>query len=186
MGTLEIVILVVVLALLGAGAWYFMQIQKRKQLTGRFGPEYERAVHDIGDRKEAERELEQREQRVALLEIRPLDGDERARYAADWKRVQARFVDEPVPAVEEADRLIGEVMQRRGYPMSDFDRRSADLSVDHPDVVQHYRAGHELAEHSRDGRADTEDMRQAMVHYRALFIELLEEAPRPDPTKSRS
>lgn len=180
MSPLVIVLVVVVLVLLAGGAWYFMQMRQRKRLSGRFGAEYDRAVHDTGNRKEAERELERREERVALLDIHPLDADERARYAGEWKSVQARFVDEPVEAVAEADRLIADVMQRRGYPMGDFERRSADLSVDHADVVQNYRSGHELAERSRTGEADTEDLRRAMVHYRALFDELLEESPRTE------
>jgi hypothetical protein len=185
MGPLEILLVVVVLVLLAGGAWYVVRTQQRKRLSGRFGAEYERTVHDIGDRKEAERELERREERVALLDIHPLDADQRARYAGEWQAVQARFVDEPVAAVAEADRLIGDVMQRRGYPMGDFERRSADLSVDHADVVQNYRAGHELAERSRTGEADTEDLRRAMVHYRALFDDLVEETPGAERTETR-
>jgi hypothetical protein len=184
MSPLEILLVVVVLVLLAGGAWYFMRLQQRKRLSGRFGAEYDRVVHDAGDRKEAERELERREERVALLDIHPLDADERTRYAGEWKSVQARFVDEPVQAVAEADRLIGDVMQRRGYPMGDFERRSADLSVDHAEVVQNYRSGHELAERSRTGEADTEDLRRAMVHYRALFDELVEESPRTERSET--
>jgi hypothetical protein len=181
MGTLEILlVVVVVLVLLAGGAWYFLRTQQRKRLSGRFGAEYDRAVNETGDRKEAERELERREERVAMLDIRPLDPDQRTRYAAEWKAVQARFVDQPVEAVADADRLIAEVMQLRGYPMGDFERRSADLSVDHAEVVQNYRSGHELAERSRTGEANTEDLRRAMVHYRALFDELLEEVPRTE------
>jgi hypothetical protein len=117
---------------------------------------------------------------VAALQIRELSADERRLYAEEWRLVQARFVDEPRRAVEDGDRLIAEVMQRRGYPVADFDRRTEDLSVDHPVVVQHYRAGRELAVRSRSGKASTEDLRQAMVHYRALFTDLLRDVPRPE------
>jgi hypothetical protein len=180
------IIVVLVLALLAAGAWYFMRMQQHKRLTGRFGPEYERAVHDIGDRREAERELTRREQRVAMLDIRPLDREERTRYSAEWQRVQALFVDEPARAVKEADLLIAEAMQRRGYPMGDFEARAADLSVDHAGVVQHYRAGRVLAERSRLGQADTEDLRQAMVHYRALFEDLLRPPQRDESVRKHA
>ncbi len=171
--TVWLIVLIVAVALAAAAVWFGMRWSRRRHLAGRFGPEYERAVAETGSRTTAERVLEQREERVAALDIRPLAVEERERYAADWKQVQARFVDEPRPAVDEADRLIADVMQHRGYPVGDFERRADDLSVDHPDVVQHYRAGHELALRSREGRASTEDLRQAMVHYRELFEDLL-------------
>lgn len=181
MGILEILVLLVVVAGLVAGGWALARMQQRKRLSGRFGPEYDRAVRDTGDAKLAERELARREERVEHLDIRALPLEERNRYTAEWKQVQARFVDQPEQAVADADRVIADVMLKRGYPMGDFDSRAADLSVDHPQVVQHYRAGHELAERSRDGSASTEDLRQAMVHYRALFNVLLED----DPTTTR-
>jgi hypothetical protein len=170
------VILLLVLVLLVAGGWYLAQQQKRKRLSGRFGPEYDRTVREAGSRSAAERALTEREERVAALQIRALNADERRRYSEEWRQVQARFVDEPRRAVEDGDRLIAEVMQRRGYPVADFDRRVEDLSVQHPVVVQHYRAGRDLALRSREGRASTEDLRQAMVHYRALFTDLLRES----------
>lgn len=183
MDMLTILLVVIALLAIGAGGWALARLQQRRRLSGRFGPEYDRTVHELGGRTEAERELARREQRVALLEIRPLAAEERTRYATEWKRIQARFVDAPEEAVADADRLIADAMHRRGYPMGDFERRSADLSVDHPEVVQHYRAGHDLAERSRAGEADTEDLRQAMVHYRALFAELLQ--PPPEPRQRR-
>lgn len=182
MSTTEwLIVLVAVVIVAGAG-WFFFQWQRRRHLTGRFGPEYQRTIDEVGNRATAERALKEREERVAALDIRPLDRQDRERFAAEWRQVQARFVDEPAQAIEEADTLIREVMQRRGYPVSDFDRRAEDLSVDHPDVVQHYRAGHDLMERSRDSGDRTEDLRQAMVHYRALFDELLEDTPSPQAT----
>jgi hypothetical protein len=183
MSTTEWLIVIAAVLILAGLAWFAYQWQRRRHLTGRFGPEYERTLESTGSRSEAERALKEREARVAALHIRALAPEERRRFADEWRRVQARFVDEPGPAVEEADNLIREVMQQRGYPVGDFERRTEDLSVDHPQVVQHYRAGHELAARSRDGRADTEDLRQAMVHYRALFQELLEEE---QPERDRS
>jgi hypothetical protein len=119
---------------------------------------------------------------VEALDIRPLTPGDRSRYAEEWRRLQARFVDEPAPAIDGADRLIGDVMQHRGYPVGDFERRAQDLSVNHPVVVQHYRAANALAARRREGHASTEDLRQAMVHYRALFEELLADSPAKPPT----
>jgi hypothetical protein len=131
-------------------------------------------VRERGGPGEAERELRARAERVEQLHIRELPPEESARYAQEWRAVQAHFVDDPGQAIAEADRLIGEVMQARGYPLGDFSQRAADVSVDHPRVVEHYRAGHALAERSASGEATTEDQRQAMVHFRALFEELIE------------
>lgn len=174
-----LVLIVLALAIGAAAAWLVLRQRRRTHLTDRFGPEYERMVAKTEDRTEAEHELERRERRIEQLDIRPLDPDERLRFGEEWKRVQARFVDEPAAAVEEADELIRTVMQARGYPIGDFEQRAEDLSVDHPDVVQNYRAGHELAKRSREGTASTEDLRQAMKHHEALFDELLGEASRP-------
>ena len=118
--------------------------------------------------------LSERSERVEQLHIRPLSADEHTRYAADWRDVQTNFVDQPERAISQADRLIVAVMQARGYPMGDFDQRAADISVDHPRVVEHYRAAHTIASRTERGDVNTEDMRQAMVHYRALFDELIE------------
>jgi len=139
-----------------------------------FGPEYERVVGKTGDQREGERELRARRERRQDLEIRPLPQPSMQRYAHQWRQVQERFVDDPVDAVQSADQLVAEVMRERGYPMDDFEQRAADVSVDHPEVVENYREGHRLVEDHRVGRGSTEDLRQAMVHYRALFGQLLE------------
>jgi hypothetical protein len=171
-----VVAVAVVLVLVGA-AWVATIAARRRSLQRRFGPEYERTVADAPSRREAEAELREREQRREELEIRPLADAERRRYLRELDRVQADFVDDPGAAVSEADTLIQRVMRDRGYPVEDFEQRAADLSVDHPDVVEHYRAAHAVAlRHTRD-EADTEQLRQALVHYRALFDELLEEEP---------
>lgn len=173
-----VTILVLVAIALGAvGAWAFLKKRRSSRLRRSFGPEYDRTVERTGRRKEAELELEHRQERVRQLEIRPLPPGEADRFARDWQDVQRRFVDAPARAVDDADRLVTDLMQRRGYPMADFEQRAADVSVDHPQVVEHYRAGHALAARARDGGAGTEDLRQAMVHYRALFDDLLEERP---------
>ncbi len=154
--------------------WQALKARRTRSLQERFGPEYERTVDRTDDRRDAEAELAARAKRREELDIRPLTAAARTRYLDDWQRVQARFVDDPPGAVGEADALIQSVLRERGYPMDDFEQRAADISVDHPDVVEHYREGHRL----RGG--DTEAQRQAMVHYRALFDELLEDtADRP-------
>ena len=158
----------------GVVAWMLMKRGSGHRLKERFGPEYDRIAKETGDRRKAEHELLRREHRVAQFDIRPLSAQERGDYADKWRRVQAAFVDTPDRAVAEADELVGSVMRARGYPVSDFEQRAEDLSVDHPEVVQNYRAGHSLALRSGRGEAQTEDLRQAMVHYRALFEELLE------------
>jgi hypothetical protein len=165
-----IVLAVVVLAAVALVAVAALRKRQSEQLREGFGPEYDRVVEETGDRREAERELAERQKRHDELEIVPLSDQVRTRYAEEWRQVQARFVDEPEPAVAEADALVQRVMSDRGYPVADdFERRAADVSVDHPDVVQNFREGHRLA-----GAGDTESLRQAMVHYRALFEELLE------------
>lgn len=151
--------------------------RRSERLARHFGPEYERTVHEMGSRGKAEAELGAREQRVRDLHIVPLPAHEAQRFRMEWQGLQARFVDSPRTAVAEADLLVRDVMIRRGYPVGDFERRAADLSVDHPLVVEHFRAAHAIALRERAGEADTEALRQALVHYRALFTELLE--PRP-------
>ena len=166
--------LLVLLAVVVAGV-AAMRSRRSRQLQEGFGPEYDRVVEDTGDRREAERELRERKERIEELDIRPLPEEARTRYAEEWRRVQARFVDEPEAAVVEADALVQRVMADRGYPVADdFERRAADVSVDHPDVVESFREGHRLVEDHRNGTGDTESLRQAMVHYRSLFDELLE------------
>ena len=148
--------------------------RRSDHLKSRFGPEYERTLRESGDRRRAEHELERREKRVERLHIHPLSPRHRDQFVAAWRNDQARFVDDPSGAVTEADRLVQEVMKYRGYPVSDFDRRVEDISVDHPHLVENYRAARDLAERNRRGEANTEELRKALVYYRALFEELLE------------
>jgi hypothetical protein len=171
--TLVIAVLVLV-ALVALVAWLAIDRRRAAALKSQFGREYDRTVSATGDRRAAERELEQRRERVAGFDIRPLSPDDQARYTAAWRSVQHQFVDDPGDAIREADRLIVEVLERRGYPVGDFDTLVADLSVDHGDVIGHYRAAHELVGRD-DGPmpSDTEALRQAMVHYRALFASLV-------------
>lgn len=171
---LVIVLIVALLAAIGVAAWLFMQKKRTDQLQQRFGPEYDRAVAEHRDQKSAERELEHRAERVEHLQLRPLAPAERVQFVMRWQSVQAQFVDDPSDATSEADDLVGQVMATRGYPVGDFEQRAADVSVNHPGVVEHYRAGHALALRSARGEADTEDLRQAFVHFRALFEDLLE------------
>jgi hypothetical protein len=165
-----IVIVVVVLAL----AWILGRQMRSARLRKQFGPEYERAVSDSGNRQAAERDLQDRRTRRQKLEIVPLEVGARDRYLEQWHLVQARFVDSPTEATRSADRLINEVMRERGYPVEDFDQRAADISVDHPQVVDDYRVAHTVAEANERSEATTEDLRQALVHYRSLFEDLLE------------
>ncbi len=179
-----IAIAVAVVAIAVIAALALTRRRHRVHLKERFGPEYDRTLHETGSPARAEATLENRERRVATYNIRPLAHEDAGRYAESWRRVQARFVDDPRGAVGDADRLIGDVMQARGYPMSDFDARAADLSVGHAGVVDHYRAGHAIAVRHARGEASTEDLRQAMQHYRALFDELIE-VEEPSPARRR-
>ena len=173
-----IVAIVVILAavVIGLVIWNVYRRRRTRTLKDQFGPEYQTAVESYGPRR-AEQELEARQKRVKTFDIRPLTPEQQQRFSASWKDVQARFVDNPSLAVSEADSLVKEAMQARGYPMVDFEQRSADISVDHPHVVSHYRAARDIAMANRQGRSSTEDLRQALVHYRSLFDELLETAP---------
>lgn len=168
---------VVVIALIAIAGWFYSRQRRSKQLRQRFGPEYDRVVREQGDPRKAEGVLEFRAKRRESFKIRPLERTQRAAFADRWTAVQSRFVDDPKGAVTEADQLINEVMAARGYPTSDFDQRSADLSVDHPRVVENYRVAHTIALRHERGDASTEDLRKAMVHYRSLFEELLEQTP---------
>jgi hypothetical protein len=172
-----IILIVVILALIAVVGWLLVERRRSKGLQSQFGSEYRRTLDDTGDRRAAEAELEARQKRVAELEIRPLPQAQRDHFARAWREVQARFVDEPELAISQADDLIGEVMQARGYPVADFEQRVADVSVDHAGVVEHYRIAHAIADRTTPGIRDTEELRQAMVHYRALFEDLLEVAP---------
>jgi hypothetical protein len=172
--TVVVVALIVALVVIAAvAAWVFWQRRRTQQLQERFGPEYTRVVSREQDRGRAEQELEARQQRVQQLNIRPLAQGEQRRFAEAWHSTQAQFVDDPGGAVSEADRLVGEVLQARGYPVGAFEQRAADISVDHPQVVSHYRTAHTLAGKQARGEASTDDQRQAMLQYRALFEELL-------------
>jgi len=176
---------VVVLALLAAGAWLWSRQQQSRRLEERFGPEYQRALHQHGDKARAEAELRARERRVEKLEIVPLAPADAQYFSQAWRSLQARFIDNPQGALMEADRLVRELMLRRGYPMGDFERRAADISVHHPAVVDHYRAAQAIAQRDHRGEADTEDLRKAVVHYRALFDDLLEVGePRRDDRRA--
>jgi hypothetical protein len=169
---------VVVIALLALAAWFLFQ--KRKQsarLQQRFGAEYDRTVGELGGRTKAESELKAREKRLEHLSIAPLAPADAARFSQAWSALQGRFVDNPKGVVVQADQLIRELMLKRGYPMGDFARRAADISVDHPDVVENYRAAQTIAARDELGQADTEELRQAVVHYRVLFDEMLEVQP---------
>ena len=169
------VIVLVALVLLGVILWLAMMRRRSEQLREVYGPEYDRTVEESEDQRAAESELLERQKRVEEFDIRPLDPAARTRFADRWSAVQSRFVDDPKSALGEADQLVTEVMSERGYPMDDFDQRAADVSVSHPRVVEDYRAAHGISERVGSNDATTEDMRQALVHYRALFSELLEE-----------
>jgi hypothetical protein len=172
--TTLIVVAIAVLLLVGVIA-VALRSRRSAQLRDRFGPEYERTVQDAGGRRAAESELHDRAKRVAAFAIQPLRPGERERYVAAWRRIQGQFVDDPKRSVTTADALLADVMAARGYPVGDFEQRAADLSVDHPVVVQNYRAAHGIAVRHARGEASTEDLRQAMIHYRALFDDLVDD-----------
>ncbi len=172
-----VIIAVIVIVAVAAVGWWYSRRRRTQHLRERFGPEYDRVVREQGSLRKGEGVLEFRAQKREKLRIVPLSGPVRADFANRWMRVQSRFVDDPKAAVADADQLVTEVMHARGYPMADFDQQAELISVDHPTVVQNYRAAHDIAlRHSR-GQASTEDLRKAMVHYRSLFDELLEDTP---------
>jgi hypothetical protein len=177
--TTQIVVAIAVVAVIVAvGIAILFSIRKRRtgKLRAQFGDtEYARAVKEGGSQRKAETVLDKRAERVEALHIRPLGPADRARFVESWRKVQARFVDGPGGAVVEADQLLGEVMSTRGYPVSDFGQRAADISVNYPLVLENYRAAHEIAVRQTSGQASTEELRQAMIHYRALFDELVAE-----------
>jgi hypothetical protein len=168
------VLIVVALAAIG---WAVTQRRRSLKLQHRFGPEYERAVNEFGGKTKAEAELTKREQRVARLNIIPITAADAARFSNAWSALQGRFVDNPKGVPAEADLLVRELMLKRGYPMGDFELRAADISVDHPGVVKNYRAAQAIAARDARGEADTEELRQAVIHYRTLFDELLGVVP---------
>jgi FtsZ-interacting cell division protein ZipA len=169
-----IVIVAVAAIVVLAVIWSAMRAKRSRALKETFGREYDRTVENTGDRRAAEQELLERQKRHDELELKPLSPESRDRYVRRWQSTQTRFVDDPKGAVAEADALVQEVMQERGYPTDDFDRRVADISVDHPDLVEKYRTAHGIAQASEQGEASTEDMRHSVRHYRSLFAVLLE------------
>ena len=173
-----IIVAVVAIAIVALIARQISASGRSSRLRDRFGPEYDRVAGATGSKSDAESELEEREERRDRLGIKTLPEPSRERYREWWRTVQAQFVDDPRGAIRAADELIQSVMVERGYPVEDFEQRAADLSVDHPELVQNYRTGHHLAETSRDNGASTEDLRQAMTHYKALFAELVEPTER--------
>ena len=170
---IAIVSAIAVMVAAGIAIWLFTRNRRTERLRTRFGPEYARVVQESGGRRQGEAGLQEREKRVEGFAIRPLAPSDRELYVGSWHKVQAQFVDDPKSSVTDADKLLGDVMSARGYSVSDFEQRSADISVDHPLVVENYRAGHEIA--VRNGQASTEELRQAMIHYRTLFDELVGE-----------
>jgi hypothetical protein len=177
---LALIIAFVVVLVAGIAAFLWRRKRRTERLRIQFGgAEYARAVQKGGNRRQAEAGLEERTQRVERLHVQPLAAGDRARLVESWRGVQARFVDGPAGAVTEADQLLGDVMSTRGYPVSNFEQQAADISVDHPLVLENYRTAHEIALRQTRGQASTEDLRQAMVHYRTLFEELVSEPEMP-------
>jgi hypothetical protein len=176
--TTQIVVVIAILVMVAAGIaiWLFSRKRRTEKLRTQFGgAEYARTLKEGGSRRQAEAALDKRAVRVEALHIRPLASGDRARFVDSWGRIQARFVDGPGSAVADADRLLGDVMSTRGYPVSDFEQRAADISVDHPLVLDNYRVAHKSALLQARGQASTEDLRQAMIHFRTLFEELVGE-----------
>jgi len=171
-----IIAAVVLLALIAAGLLITRQARRRQsvRLQQRFGPEYRRVISERGDRNKAEAELLAREKRVHQFKLVALTAEDASKFSKAWGVLQTRFVDNPRGVVVEADRLVRDLMVKRGYPMVDFERRAADISVDYPTVVETYRSARAIAERDQQGQASTEELRQAVVYYRALFDELLE------------
>ena len=167
---------VVVILLIIVGVALYMRKRKRTtaELRDRFGTEYDRAVQQHGSERKAEAKLTDRAARIEMLRIRELDPVERERYVSQWQAVQSRFVDYPKGTVTEADELVCSLMKARGYPVTDFDQRAADISVDHPRVVENYRSAHDIALRVGSGSVTTEDLRTAMINYRSLFDELVQ------------
>jgi hypothetical protein len=178
LGTTQLALIIglVIIVAAGIATVVFMRKRRTARLRSQFGgPEYTRAVQEGGNQRRAENKLEKRAARVESFHIRALSPTDHARFLESWRKVQGRFVDSPGGAVTEADQLLGDVMSMRGYPVSDFEQRAADISVDHPLVMENYRAGHGIAVRQTQGQASTEELRQAMIHYRTLFEELVGE-----------
>ncbi len=169
------IVIAVVVAFVGLGVLASaLRMRRSRSLQDRFGREYDRTVDKAGSRREAEQELREREKRHDELELRPLSQDARERYLQQWQATQGRFVDDPTGAVSKADELVRRVMQERGYPVDDFEQRAADISLEHPELVEKYRTADGISRASERGEASTEDLRHSVRHYRALFVELLD------------
>jgi hypothetical protein len=169
-----VIIAVALLLAIVIALWMYIQKRRTQDLRAKFGPEYDKTVISHGDRSHAEAELDKRAKRVAKFDIHPLTHEEQLQFAENWRREQALFVDDPAGAVKNADKLVQDVMKRRGYPVGDFNQNAADLSVDHPLVVENYRIAHDIALLDERGRASTEDLRRAMQSYHSLFDDLLD------------
>lgn len=169
-----VVLVIVVLLALAAGAWFVAQQSRRRRLQERFGPEYDRRVAETDDRRVAERELAEREKRHKTYDLRPLSEADRARYTEQWSLIQEQFVDRPGEAVASAEQLVVSVMRDRGYPTDNFEQSTADLSVEHAHLVDRFRGGHDIRTRHTQGTASTEELRQAMTHFRDMFEALLD------------
>jgi len=184
--TTQLVLVAVVFLIIGVlVAMALTRVQRTKQLKERFGPEYDRAMNELGNKRQAEEELAARLAHVNALQIRPLTAEEVNRYALDWQETQTEFVDEPLTALQKADHLIREVMKAKGYPVEDFEQRAADISVDYPDLVTDYRGLHLIAIKQKEDDVSTEEMRQAMVHGRALFENLISKDTNTETTAQK-
>lgn len=184
MNTVSIIVIVVaVIVVAGVLSWTALRLRSRR-LEQKFGPEYDRAIKEAGGRRSAESELREREKRRERLELHSLPDETRERYRDEWNGIQQRFVDVPGQAVRDADELVTRIMQDEGYPVDDFEQRAADLSVEHPDVVQRYRAAHSIAVQHQRGQAETEQLREGVTSYRELVDVLLEDRPGGSPTGS--
>lgn len=175
MGLAAIIVIAVAVVAIAAIGFYAWQRRQSQALALHYGPEYQRAVSEAGSQRAGEAELRRREERLELLDIRPLSAQQQAEYQKRWRGTQTLFVDDPAGAIADADGLVEEVMKTRGYPVSDFDQRAADLSVHHGRVVENYRAARDIARRQRQGDATTEELRRAMVYYRGLFEDLLQD-----------
>lgn len=182
--TILLGVAILIVALVVLAAWLTMRRRRTDHLRDRFGDEYDRTLDDSGGRSRAEAALEEREKRVAKLEIRPLTDEERGQYAREWVEVKSVFVDSPPEALLHADRMLANMMKAKGFPMADFDHLYEDLTVEHGDVARHYRAGHQIAERNAAGSATTEEMRQAMKHYEALYDHLVSDGTNPEAQAS--
>jgi hypothetical protein len=171
-----LILALVVLVVGGIATAVYLRRRRTGRLRGQFGgAEYDRSLSERGGRRQAEAELDLRAVRVESFHVQPLSPADRTRFEESWRKLETRFVDSPAGAVAEADQLLGDVMSTRGYPVAEFDQRAADISVDHPVVLANYRAAHEIALRQMKGQASTEDLRQAMIHFRTLFEELVAE-----------